>query len=421
MATSDSDNPSTRRRWLAILVGFALLFAGFLLYRQKGADSAVATPAQAPELGASATGQPGTTGLFGTPAAGGPQVPIGAGPTLIETSAGLLTPQQVARERLHRAEEQLATYRKWAQYPPESRPASEHGDQLSPTAPVTRAQPLSHKGIPSQDVKLRLTQDRIAVVGQESVRLQVSCEDSLGKRVPCEVRSAKLSATATAPNAKSLPTPAVQFADDGRAGDEAAGDGTYTATVQPAQLGFAEYLGTLVIDLQLQAGGESGQAMFDIYFTPHAPATLTGRFREAIEGGSLRLYVGIEVQKAGRYLVAVRVDDANGKSFAFLIWNDQLTAGPHELPLTVFGKLIRDRNPAMPLRVRDLTGYLLLDDQDPDREHLSTLAGYQYTTSRYSPSQFSDAQWQSEERQRHETEFEKDVREAQQDVPKDSP
>jgi hypothetical protein len=64
---------------------------------------------------------------------------------------------------------------------------------------------------------------------------------------------------------------------------------------------------------------------------------------------------------------------------------------------------------------------LLLEDQDPDREHLSTLAGYQYTTSRYSLSQFSDAQWQSEERQRHETEFEKDVREAQQDVPKDSP
>jgi hypothetical protein len=202
MASSDSDNPSMRRRWLAILVGFVLLFAGFLFYRQRAAGSAVATPAQAPESGASATGQPSTTGLVATTAAGGPQVPTGAGAALIETSAGLLTPQQVARERLHRAEEQLATYRKWAQYPPDSRPASEHGDQLSPTAPVARALPLSHKGIPSQDVKLRLTQDRIAVVGQESVRLQVGCEDSLGKRVPCEVRSAKLSALGTAPKCK---------------------------------------------------------------------------------------------------------------------------------------------------------------------------------------------------------------------------
>ena len=114
--------------------------------------------------------------------------PIGAAPTFGEVPGGppaLATADPAAerrlwQERLRSAKERLMTYRSWARYPPDSRPAGEHLDRLQPTAPVTRALPMSHKGTPSQDVRLQLGQDRLMLVGSESARLSVRCEDSLG-------------------------------------------------------------------------------------------------------------------------------------------------------------------------------------------------------------------------------------------------
>ena len=404
-------NPAQRRRrqlggllLLVTVLGAGLVGQWLSSRAQRG--PATAAPVMATDPGG---------GAAPVMVAGGPGLPT-APPTATSPTAERAQWQ----ERLQNATERLATYRSWARYPPDSRPASEHRDRLQPTGPVSRTLPMSQRGSPSQNVRLQLGQDRLILVGSESARLSVRCEDSLGTVLPCTVVSARALPLVQAPaGGMNPPSAPVHFSDDGRGGDAVAGDGTLTATLQPARLGFGSYLGPLRVELSLRAGvasaddGEAGDALFDLSYTPNPPSILTGRVREAVEEGSLCLYLGIEVRTAGRYVLAARVDDMSGKAFAYLPWNDELTVGPHEIKLTVFGKLILDGSPAMPLRLRDVDGFLLKEDGDPDREHLPMLAGYVHTTSVYPRSVFSADEWHSEERDRHEKQFSSEVDEAQ--------
>lgn len=320
--------------------------------------------------------------------------------------------------RLLHAETRLENYKLWAKYPPGSRPASEQPDRMFPTAPVLRTLPLARRGVPNPHVRVRLQQDRLSLVGQESARLSLRCEDDQGALLPCTVVSARVEAVVRSGDSGSPPpgfTP-IQFADDGRAGDEKAGDGTFTATVQPGRLGLRQRPGPLLVTCTLRLGSDEGEAMFDLFYTPEPPAVLTGKVREVVEQGSLSLYWGIEVRTAGRYVLAARVDDANGRPLALLEWNDTLEAGAHEVRLVLFGKLLRDLQPAMPLRVRDLDGFLLKEDADPDREYLPMLTGYHHTTSSYPLTTFSTDEWQSEQRDRNLQEYGRDVDEARQHV-----
>jgi hypothetical protein len=78
----------------------------------------------------------------------------------------------------------------------------------------------------------------------------------------------------------------------------------------------------------------------------------------------------------------------------------------------MFGKLLRDEAPVAPLTLRDVDGYLLKENTDPDRALLPRLQGKVLTAAAYASKSYSDAEWQSEERSRYLTEYGKDVREA---------
>jgi hypothetical protein len=156
-------------------------------------------------------------------------------------------------------------------------------------------------------------------------------------------------------------------------------------------------------------GGKQGFVLFDVIYTPELPAVWSGPVREAVEDGSLVYYLKADVRTAGRYVVSGRVDDAKGQPFALASFNDVLPAGPVEIRLNVFGKLLRDQQPAMPLTLRDVDGFLLKENVDPDRALMPRLEGKVLTGQKRALTQFSDAEWQSEERSRHLTEFSKDV------------
>jgi hypothetical protein len=116
------------------------------------------------------------------------------------------------------------------------------------------------------------------------------------------------------------------------------------------------------------------------------------------------------VRMPGRYIVSGRVDDARGRPFALLTFNDMLGPGPNQIRLTMFGKLMRDQEVALPLTLRDVDGYLLKENADPDRALMPRLEGKVFTSQRHPLKGFSDAEWQSEERTRYLTEFAKDVK-----------
>jgi hypothetical protein len=131
--------------------------------------------------------------------------------------------------------------------------------------------------------------------------------------------------------------------------------------------------------------------------------------REAVENGSLNFYLKAEVRQAGRYIVTGRVDDAKGKPFALVTFNDLLQTGPNEVRLTMFGKLMRDQEAALPLTLRDVDGYLLKENTDPDRALMPRLEGKAFVGKPHPLKAFSDAEWDSEERSRYLDEFGKDL------------
>jgi hypothetical protein len=111
-------------------------------------------------------------------------------------------------------------------------------------------------------------------------------------------------------------------------------------------------------------------------------------------------------------VVSARVDDANGKPFALLGFNDELAAGMQEVRLVLFGKLVRDGAPVFPLALRDVEGFLLIPDRFPYRAMMPRVAGRMHVSGSYPLSGFSDAEWTSEERERYLAELTRDVDQA---------
>jgi hypothetical protein len=322
--------------------------------------------------------------------------------------------RQLWEKRLERAKFSLDTYVQSTRYPPESRHIREHPDQEQPAAPE-RTRALKKD---SADVQLKLKQDKVFAAGDEVVTFSVGCENGQTHQpLPCQVLNARAH-EAEHMLAGQEPTAGVPlaFVDDGSQGDVLAGDGTSTASFQPSKQGFPLFSGTLRVSFQVRSGNAEGNAFFDFLYTPAPPARFTGKVREAVENGSLKIYLGFQVRKAGRYVLAARVDDEAGVPFAYVTFNEELPEGAQEVNFVVFGKLIRDEAPTLPLKLRDVEGFLLKESGDPDRELLTTLRGYVHTTREYPNTVFSDAEWQSEERSRYINEFTKDVKEAQQEL-----
>ncbi|ATB31482.1 hypothetical protein [Melittangium boletus] len=400
--------PSRRNRWLLLLLPLVVGGGGLLLsmnlFRStpglgEGAVPGASSPARAE---APARGSVPSSTLVAA------QVQA---PVLSAEDAEREAERRLWQERLERARFSLDSYRRSTRYPPESRPIEEHPDRVYPASPE-RKQPL---GKERGDIALRLKQEKVFVVGDETVRFFVGCENRHSSQpLPCEVHSASAHEAPHLEAAGRTGAVPLEFNDSGRLGDDVAGDGTWTVSFQPGRQGFAMFEGTLRVEFRVRAEGSAeGGAFFDIMFTPSPPAVFTGRIREVVEQGSLRLYAGLQVRKSGRYVFAARVDDEAGVPFAYLDFNEELEAGAREVRFHISGLLLHDKNPDFPLRLRDVDGFLLRERGDPDRELVKALAGVIHSTGTYSLARFSQDEWTSEERERYLAEFGRDVDEAQ--------
>ncbi len=396
-------SPRPGRRRLAL--GAAFLGAGLLLFSQRDRFSPRRAPSEE-DLLAAAPARSGTPDAAPGRGRDGPkprfvdQKNPGSG----DEGAGA-NPRAIAERRLERARHTLDGYLLGTRYPPGARPLSEKPDLQKPHTVAKRTQPLAREDRKVTKARVTLEQDRLYLVGDEVARLAVSCATSEGPR-QCEVLRAEARVPETMPQAATMPPARVVFADEGT--------GNTAATLfAPAKEGFGGYHGPIVVTLDLRIDGEEGSAQFNLVYTPAAPARFTGEVREVLENGSLCLYVGVAVDKPGRYIVVGRVDDADGDGFGYLEHNDPLGAGAQEVKMCIFGKLVLDESARSPFVLRDVEGYLLKEDTYPDRELMPAREGPFYTTKAYGESVFSDAEWQSEEKDRHVKEFTKDVKEAE--------
>lgn len=312
------------------------------------------------------------------------------------------------QQRLARSEDTLAKYKTSTRYPHEARPLAEHPDQLRPFDPVAEEMPLrTPGGQPAKGVHVRSTQDRVFASGAESVRLTVRAVDDDDRPLPLLVTRAVAFDLPDARRPSGLPQVPVTFTE--------AADGSLAAVLQPSTQGFAEFAGTIRIQAYLNQAGQLGNVNFDLVYNPLVPAEWAG-VREALQAGSLDFFLKAKVAQPGRYVVSARVDDAAGKPFALLSFNDEVAVGEQEFRLRLFGKLVRDGKPAFPLTLRDVQGFLLVPDRFPDRAMLPRQAGTVHTSKAYALDSFSDAEWSSEERSRYLAELNKDVDEAKRQV-----
>lgn len=313
-----------------------------------------------------------------------------------------LAQRELLLQRLERAKVTLATYREQTRYPPESRPMAEHPDQVHPFAPIRESLPLRFPGTKGAvpNVRILTTQDRVFMSGDEVVKVSVTAQDDTGKTLPLLVTRAVAFDLPDPRQAAGRPQLGLDFT--------AIGDGVYGAQFQPSRTGFADFAGTLRLQVTLSQDGHQGVVNFDVVYQPSVPAEW-GAITDRVADGSLDFLVGLNVKQPGRYVVNARVDDARGQPFALVSFNEELGSGAQVARLRVFGKLLRDAAPAMPLRLRDLQGFLLLQDRFPDRAVLPRREGVVHSSAGYALKGFSDAEWTSEERDRYLAELSKDV------------
>ena len=257
-------------------------------------------------------------------------------------------------------------------------------------------------------VALQTSQSRVYMASGEAVAFSLRAVDAAGQPLALVITRAR-AACMTYKGQRATAQIALAFGDDGKGADAVSGDGAFAGVLAPAATGLAGFNGTIRSEISYSVNGKQGFVLFDVIYTPELPAVWNGQVREALEDGSLVFYLKAEIRKAGRYIVHGRIDDARGKPFALATFNELLPAGSQEVKLMVFGKLMRDAEPALPLILRDVDGFLLKEDLDPDRALMPRLEGRIHVGKAHPLKSFSDAEWQSEERTRHLVEFAKDV------------
>jgi hypothetical protein len=402
----------TPRGWAVAALGLAALAS--LGWRWTGAvanDGASVAAASAPGAAHSGVDVPARL------AASTPDRPPQAPP-----SAQQQAQRALWQARLQRAHQVLNAYRLATRYPHHSRPLTEQPDQIHPNQPIVEDRPLSLPGEPVKaGVFLRTTQDKVHLQGDESVTVSVSAHDGEGRPLPLQVTRAVAHEGAIGAAVSNWPSIPVAFSDDGQGADTLADDGVFSARLLPSRQGFGQRAGVIRIEALLRSGEQPGFVYFDVIYSPESPAAWSGAVHEALHQGSLDLYLPVQVNQAGRYVVSGRIDDAAGRPLALLSFNDEVQAGAQEFRLQLFGKLVRDLQPSFPLRLRDVEAFLLKPDTFPDRALLPRRPGLVYTTQRRPLVAFSDAEWASEERTRYLTEFEKDLQQAQDQVDRLAP
>ena len=321
---------------------------------------------------------------------------------------------------LQRAQETLESYKATTRYPFDSRPAGEHPDQWQPHPIVTGDYPLRMPGTGvTPNLRVHTTQQRVFATGAETVTFTVSATDDNGAVLPLRIVSSVAHSPQDTGGGKAAPLAPVvtqAFVDDGTQGDLQAGDGVWTGRLDPTAEGFGNFAGMIRTELIVQSGEQQGYVAFDVVYTPQVPATWTGPVRDTLQDGSLDFLLAVDVNQPGRYVVTGRVDDATGRPLALVTFNDELGAGAQQVPLQVYGRLVRDQKPVFPLVLHDVEGFLLRPDAYPDRALMPARDGPVATSRKYVLAQFTDAHWSSDETQRYLAEYGKDVAQAQQQV-----
>jgi hypothetical protein len=165
---------------------------------------------------------------------------------------------------------------------------------------------------------------------------------------------------------------------------------------------LADHYGFLVATARFGYGdGRRHEDTLRFFHTPegHVPARFTGRFHDYVRDGGLTVEVGLDVEVAGFYRLDANFYDVDGAPTAYASFKGELAEGSRMIPLSVYGKVLRDADARAPYTLRELRGYRFVDGAYPDRETIPP-APFTWITGRYAPSEFTEEAWDSEHKRR---------------------
>lgn len=172
----------------------------------------------------------------------------------------------------------------------------------------------------------------------------------------------------------------------------------WAAVVRPG--GFAGQTSRPVrIEVALSTPAGPVRGLLHALHVPHAalPARFTGDFADALVDGSLRIDVGIDVIRPGRYLIDANLHDEAGEPVAWARYKAELPAGVGTAPLRFFGKVLVDGGRPGPWRLGELRGQLHTPGAQPDLEPMEPW-GTPWFTQAWALSELSAAEWASPRR-----------------------
>lgn len=357
------------------VVAAALLVAWLFWPRQRAAPSSgAATTASAGAPHRADVAGRGSTGDSAAP----PKVTIG-GPT---------------EERLKR---NLEEYKKVATYPPWSRPFTDGTKYLlSWNKPATQDLPMDDR--PGKETTYHFDADRAHVAAGEALTswIEVWPTGEPQKRLPLTVEEAWVTSNA---GPKTGHVYALTYHDDGRDGDEVAGDGRYTNRFVPSQVPALKQ--ALQVQLTAVVSVDGARRLFVREFTyaPRKVVEVLG-ISDNLRNGSLAVTLDVNVAEAGTYDFEANVLSGDGSiPIGYSQMNYRLGAGRQTVDLVFFGRMFGEVGVDRPYQVRDIRGLLLSLDGGEHNIPFSYAAPY--TTKAWRRGGFSPAEWDDpEKRQR---------------------
>jgi hypothetical protein len=283
-------------------------------------------------------------------------------------------------------------------YPMSSRPLAMKTDLIEPHHVEPTMRGLNGNPGGNHRVAITQNQDRLLLTPGQSAIVSIT---AMAENKPVAVtfqRSVLVPMIEDAnQNAQAgAPIGNVSFHDDGVAPDAIASDGIWTGTVT-APSGAPS--GGLELLVDAQAEGENGTLVFNFTQTQTAPASFTQAARDALESGSIAIYVGVSVQQAGRYEIVGRLYDANGAPLVYMRFIDDMTPDTKEVRLLAYGAVILDEGGVPPFTLKDVEGSLIVVGGFPDRQPMVDWPG-PYTTAKYSLASLTNADNDDADKQR---------------------
>jgi len=354
-------------RWsIAIAVGTLIVAAALWWYTGRSSSLAAISPVAPPSAPAAPSSSSVAARLAPLPAP-----PVAPYPE--RGTPGLST------------DDPLTAYRKANVYPPTSRPlTAEQVDLLQPNQRHEAMQAADH----GLGVSYLFTADRYFVIGDETLTATLDVRKN-GKPIPVTITQAY--AAVLDP---------VTHADKQIALTFAARGGVLASTFAPATLPLKRQA-AIAMHIEFDHGAGTQHGHFDFQYTPTSgiPARFTGAFSDAVEAGSLMIHAGVEVRTPGHYVIDANLFDAADQPVAWSRFKGELAAGTHDADLLFFGKVLVDAGAHGPFHLGQLRGARYAPDEDPDLEQMPSFTGT-YVTKPYPSDAFSDAEYDSADKQR---------------------